>query len=213
MNTINHTWALIKYSLLGAILIAGIACSSGDSTQLSKLSPNGIILAFGDSLTYGTGAGGSQYSYPSILAEKIERQVINEGVPGELSGEGVARLPQVLDRYQPHLVILCHGGNDLLRQRADSQIVANLQKMIELVRERGIEIVLLAVPRPTLLFMESASFYTEIAREYHIPVDNKTLVSLEKNSALKSDRVHLNREGYRLLGEAVFRLLRGSGAL
>ncbi|KFI23109.1 arylesterase [Nitrosococcus oceani] len=213
MNAINCIWALTRYSLLGTILIVGIACSSGGSPELSKLPPNGIILAFGDSLTYGTGAGGSQYSYPSILAEKIDRQVINEGVPGELSGEGVARLSQMLDQYQPHLVILCHGGNDLLRQRTDSQIAVNLREMVELVQERGIEIVLLAVPRPALLFMEPAGFYAEIAGEYQIPIDSETLLNLEKNPAVKSDQIHLNREGYRLLAEAVFRLLRSSGAL
>ncbi|QBQ55526.1 arylesterase [Nitrosococcus wardiae] len=215
MNTIHlhRIGRLAGFGLLWGTIVIAAACSLSDSPRLSKLPADGVILAFGDSLTYGTGAGGSQYSYPSILEERVNRQVINAGVPGELSHQGLARLPEVLDQYQPHLVVLCHGGNDLLRKQDDAQIAANLRGMIELIQDRGIEVILLAVPRPAVFFMDAADFYAGIAREYQIPIDSETLLRLEKDPALKSDQIHLNQEGYRQLADAVVHLLNTSNAI
>ncbi|WP_445367647.1 hypothetical protein ACH5Y9_22385 [Methylomonas sp. BW4-1] len=73
-----------------ALLFGGMACNKS-KPALSKLPDNAVILAFGDSLTYGTGAS-AQHDYPSILTQLTGREVINEGVPGEISSAGSAAL-------------------------------------------------------------------------------------------------------------------------
>nr|WP_305909554.1 GDSL-type esterase/lipase family protein [Methylomarinum sp. Ch1-1]MDP4522473.1 GDSL-type esterase/lipase family protein [Methylomarinum sp. Ch1-1] len=83
--------------------------------QLNKLPTEAVILAFGDSLTYGTGAS-PQRNYPSVLSQLTGLQVINAGIPGEISRNGRKRLPDILDKQQPDLLILIHGGNDILRK-------------------------------------------------------------------------------------------------
>jgi lysophospholipase L1-like esterase len=123
------------------LLIAG--CDTGD--RLQPLTENAVILAFGDSLTHGTGADIEQ-AYPSRLQALISRTVINAGVPGEISKTGLRRLPALLKKHQPELLILCHGGNDILRRNNQKQTKENLQQMIDLARSNNTQVVLIGVP-------------------------------------------------------------------
>ncbi|MDO9308407.1 MAG: GDSL-type esterase/lipase family protein, partial [Deltaproteobacteria bacterium] len=138
----------ILIQLLFALSLALLAgCSQG--AQLPRLAADGVVLAFGDSITAGTGAGGGE-SYPEILGGLIGRKVVNAGIPGEVTAEGAARLPEVLDSVRPALLILCHGGNDLLRHMDQHQAAENLRGMIRMAWERGVAVVLVAVPSPDL---------------------------------------------------------------
>lgn len=195
-------------TIMLASLMLLTACGG---SQLEALGPGDRILAFGDSLTVGVGASDNA-AYPAVLQQLTGIDVINAGVSGETSAEGRQRLPAVLDRYQPDLVILCHGGNDFLRRQNTTAIKANLAAMIELMQTRGIQVVLIGVPEPGI-FLSSADLYDELAKQYDIPIDNDTMADLQGNASLKSDRVHLNSTGYRQFAEAVSALLRDAGAL
>ena len=188
-----------------------VACGDQPPT-LPRLPDNAVILAFGDSLTYGTGVS-EKLSYPSVLSEKVTMEVINEGKPGEISREGVARLPALLDEYRPNLMILIHGGNDMLRKIPPADTVANLSRMIEEARQRNIGIVMLGVPQPNLFLLKSADFYQALANTQHIPVDLDTLPEILGDSGLKSDPVHPNADGYRLIAENIEKLLIQTGAI
>lgn len=110
---------LKKYNALTFLLLAIIigvgltACSS--QPKLSFLANDAVIVAFGNSLTFGTGAEPKE-NYPAVLEKMIGRRVVNAGVPGEVTGDGLLRLPEVLEREKPALLLLCHGGNDQLRR-------------------------------------------------------------------------------------------------
>lgn len=114
----------MKKRLLLLIFLLLSACNERPSKTLNKLSDDAVILAFGDSLTYGSGAS-NQHDYPSILAKLTTREVINEGVPGEISSDALERLPALLDEYQPQLLIVIHGGNDMLRKIPEQQTADN----------------------------------------------------------------------------------------
>jgi acyl-CoA thioesterase I len=194
--------------LLAAIAIAG--CGAG-APKLSKLPADAVVLAFGDSLTFGTGAQ-PEASYPAVLEHLIGRKVWSAGVPGEVSAAGLERLPSALEYYRPRLLILCHGGNDFLRKLGDAQAAENLRGMIRLAKQKGIDVVLIAVPKPGL-FPSPPDFYAEIAKEFGLPYETAALKSILRDNELKSDLAHPNARGYAKLAEAIAALLKKSGAV
>ena len=194
-------WALF------AVLLSG--CGKG--ATLPPLAPDAVLLAFGDSLTFGTGANENE-SYPAQLARLTGRRVVREGVPGEVSAAGLARLQAVLDEHQPKLLLLCHGGNDFLRRQPLQQAAENVRAMVRLAKSRGIEVLLIGTPEPGLT-VSPPGFYAEIAKEFRIPYEGSVLGSILRDGSLKADQVHPNAGGYRLMAERVFELLRKSGAV
>ena len=185
------------------------ACS--EQNGLNPLRPDSLILAFGDSLTYGTGAAPDD-SYPSSLEKITGLTVINAGIPGEVSAEGLRRLPDQLKKYRPDLVIICHGGNDILRKLPFEQVEKNLRAMITLSREAGADVVLVAVPKFGL-WKSSPDFYIRVANDLKVPMEQSILPTLEFDPAMKSDAIHFNKPGYRKFAEALTRLLKNHGAL
>ncbi len=206
---------IVSAALARALLLCLVALCSACSKPAPHLSPlehDAVILAFGDSLTFGSGAKTSE-SYPAVLASLTGRRVINAGLPGELSAAGAQRLDALLNSIQPQLLILCHGGNDLLRKLNPQQIRTHLRHMIEAARRRGIAVVLIGVPEPTLLNHRSAPFYASLAKEFQLPLESTSLARIEGDNALKSDDVHPNAQGYRQLAQAVYALLQQTGAI
>jgi lysophospholipase L1-like esterase len=198
MPVILRCFSLI---LLLALLLQ-MGCEK--TPALRPLAADAVVLAFGDSLTYGTGAPAGA-SYPDVLAATLGHKVVNAGIPGEISETGLARLPEVLDAVQPQLVILCHGGNDFLQQRSSQQVAANLRAMVDLCRAAGAEVILIAVPQFGLM-AKTHPLYAEVAQEKGVPCANEILHDLLTDPALKSDPIHPNAAGYRQLAQAVAQL-------
>ncbi len=194
------------------LIILFLSACDKPSPVFEKLSPDAVILAFGDSLTYGSGAS-QNLDYPAILSALSSHEIINAGIPGEISQNGLTRLPDLLDEYQPELMILIHGGNDMLRHIPQQQTSDNLKQMINEARLRNIKVVLLGVPEFNLFLLSSAEFYQQVADEQKVPIDLETLPNILSTNSLKSDAIHPNNEGYRLMAENIYNLLVESGAL
>ena len=192
-------------------MAAALLAACGKSPQLPPLGTNDVILAFGDSLTHGTGASPAE-SYPAQLQSLISRKVVNAGVPGEVSADGLQRLPGVLEETQPKLLILCHGGNDFLRKLSEAEAAANVRAMIKLAKDKGIGVVLVATPKPGFS-ISPPDFYAAIAKEFSIPFNDNALSSVLRDNALKSDLVHPNARGYTQIAETLAKLLKKSGAI
>ena len=200
---------MIRRLKLLLFLLSLVGCTSG--ARLTSLPSDAAVLCFGDSLTYGTGAepGGS---YPDELGRLIGRKVINSGIPGETSGEALARLPGELDRIRPKLLILCSGANDILQHLDLRQTAANLREMVKLAQGRGIGVVLIAVPQWGLGLLPTP-FYANIARELGVPLENRVFAKILVKDELKSDPVHPNAAGYRKVAQAVAALITRSGGI
>jgi len=193
------------------VAIAALAAACGDAPKLAPLAADAVVLAFGDSLTYGTGASEAE-SYPAQLERLIGRKVVGAGVPGEVSARALARLPGALDEHRPQLLVLCIGGNDFLRNLGKAQAAANVQTMVAVARQRGIDVLLIGAPEKSLT-VTPPSFYAEIAQQHGIPYEGSVIGEILRNSELKSDTIHPNARGYRLIAERVAGLLKQAGAL
>jgi lysophospholipase L1-like esterase len=199
-----------RAALLALVVSLTAACGERPP-PLPRLATNEVVLAFGDSLTHGTGAAQSE-SYPAVLERLVGRKVVAAGVPGEVSEAGLARLPGALEQVQPRLLILCHGGNDFLRKLPEGQAAANVRAMVRLARDKGVDVVLVGVPKLGLTG-SPAAFYADIAREFRIPYEGGALKAVLTDNALKSDWVHPNAQGYARIAAAVADLLKQAKAL
>lgn len=208
---------MIKYSIKTntyVILIFWLALLLGCGEavpRLSKLVASDVVVAFGDSLTYGTGATETE-SYPVVLGQLIGRSVVRAGVPGEVTAGGLARLQSVIDEHKPKLMIVCLGGNDMLRRIDETETKSNLREIIKTIKAQGIAVVLVGVPRPALV-TSAPPFYAEIAQEFGIPYEGKIVTDVLYQRDQKSDSIHPNAKGYRRMAEAVAALLKKAGAV
>jgi acyl-CoA hydrolase len=165
------------------------------------------VVALGDSLTAGTGAT-PETSYPAVLARLTGWQVGNAGVPGDTSAQALERLPALLQEQRPALVLVSIGGNDFLRRLPEAQTRANVRRICELVLASGAQVLLIAVPRPTLAAAFTGSLtdhllYAQIADELQLPLQRQGWSEVLGDESLRSDSIHANAGGYARFAQAV----------
>ena len=194
-------WALILLLLWG--------CT--ERPKLERLPGDAVVLAFGDSLTFGTGANEDE-SYPAQLERLIGRKVVRAGVPGEVTAQALARLPGTLDEHSPRLLLLCIGGNDFLRRLGNAQAERNVREMVKLAKSRGIAVLLIGTPEPGFTVSPPA-FYAGIAKDFRLPYEEGVIGQVLKDSSLKADPIHPNARGYRVIAERLAATLKQSGAI
>ena len=194
------------------MVLALVVASCGQRVpRVAPVGPSDVIVAFGDSLTYGTGAAENE-SYPAVLAQLIQRNVVRAGVPGETTVGGLARLEGVIAEHRPALVIVCLGGNDMLRKLDEAQTRSNLREIIRTIKGRGIAVALVGVPKPALI-TSAPAFYAELAQEFDLPYEGKVVTDVLYRAEFKADPLHPNAKGYRRIAEAIAELLKKAGAI
>lgn len=110
------------------------------------------LLVLGDSISAAYGMSLEQ-GWVALLEERLEKshpqyRVVNASISGETTGGGLRRLPDLLQRYQPTIVLLELGGNDGLRGYPPANIRDNLSGMTRLAQDAGAEVLLLAMEIP-----------------------------------------------------------------
>lgn len=193
-------------TLLITVLLLLSLTSCGNNPKINAIDSNTVILAYGDSITLGYGVD-PEDSYPAILEGKLGCAVINAGVNGEDSSEGLQRLSDTLNQHNPDLVILCLGGNDMLRKQSLKKLRVNLKAMIEMIQNQGSQVILLGVPKAGLR-PSVPPLYKELADECAIPYEGKVLLEVLTDNNLKSDYIHPNKEGYYIIADKLSALIK-----
>ena len=163
-------------------------------------SPGKTIVVLGDSIAFGVGAGPGE-SYPDLLAARLgTEEVVNAGVSGNTTADGLARIDEVLAE-DPWLVIVELGGNDFLRRVPPEQTEQTLRQILDRLLAARVVPVLVELDVP--FGGRYLEIYDRLGDEYQVPVVEDTLGEILRDSSLKSDTIHPNAAGQKVLAEAV----------
>lgn len=204
---------LRRIMLLVAAIILVAAC--GSKVKEDAIPQGSRVLALGDSLTEGAGVAPEE-AWPNLLASRTGWVVINGGVSGDTSGDALRRLPALLEEHNPVLVLVALGGNDMLRHVSREETVANLGKMLAMIKAHGAKAVLLATPKPSVagaVFqnLSAADFYRRVAEEHRVPMIEDAIAEVLSDPQLKGDPLHPNTAGHAKLSQKIFDALKSIG--
>lgn len=187
------------------VLIAGLCwgCGRGDDfSAIRNLDSSGqAIICFGDSLTEGVGVGSGE-DFPSQLSIQLGREVINAGHRGDTSARALARLEADVLARNPRVVVVLLGGNDFLRRVSLNETRKNLTEIVRRIHEAGAMVVIAGI-RLGLLTDDYGPVYGEIADREGALYVARVMKGILTDSRLKSDAIHPNGAGYRLMAERV----------
>lgn len=162
---------------------------------------NRTIVAFGDSLVYGQGATKGN-DFVSQLSTKLGRDIINLGVSGNTTSDGLLRVDEVL-KEDPGTVILLLGGNDYLRQIPKEETEKNLETLIKTFEDSGAVVVLLGV-RGGVLKDGREEMYEALSKKYKTVYVQDVLEGVFLKPELMSDGIHPNDKGYTIIANRLF---------
>ena len=165
-------------------------------------STSGVIVCFGDSLTYGTGASPG-LDYPSRLAEMLGQEVINAGVPGDTTATALDRLEEDVLSESPDLVLITLGGNDLKNGVPADDALRNLITIVETLQEHYARVIVGGLKFP-LRDRGYGKAYAELESQTGIDLIPHILEGIMGNRSLMSDPIHPNDDGYALMAEKFY---------
>ncbi|MDP2829735.1 MAG: arylesterase [Sulfuricellaceae bacterium] len=203
------------FRFLVYLMIAFFLLASCSKKKEAPLPSGSQVLALGDSLTAGNGVT-SREAWPSLLASRTGWHVVNGGVSGDTSEEALQRLPALLEEHQPVLVLVTLGGNDMLRHIPQNETIANLEKILALIKAQGARPVLLAVPKPSVAgaafrSLTAADFYQDVARSQHTPLIKDAVAEVLSDPQMKGDPLHPNAAGHALLSVMIYDAIKSIG--
>lgn len=167
-------------------------------------SSNTGIVAFGDSLVAGVGST-EENDFVALLTRKIGQPIVNLGISGNTTAQGLARINEVTSR-KPKVVLVLLGGNDYLQKVPKETTQKNLETIIKRIQESGAVVVLLGI-RGGLLTDPYASMFGDLSARlgtFYVP---DVLDGLIGDSTYMSDTVHPNNAGYERIAEKIYPVL------
>lgn len=191
--------------LLIVSFAAGSAALAGCLLRpIKNLNSKGTtIVCLGDSLTYGYGAERGD-DYPAVLARMLGSPVVNAGASGDTTVKAARRLNSDVLAHDPYLVIIEFGANDFLEKIPKEATRAAMREMARRIQEHGAMVAVVDISAGMLFREYRAIAYALAINTGSIFVPD-TLRGIITNPSLKSDFVHPNAGGYKIIAERVYR--------
>lgn len=189
--------------------------STGNGDNATDARP--LIVCFGDSLTSGRGLDSPDLAYPADLQRLLNEQgyhyrVLNDGISGNTTKDGVERLPQVLEHH-PQIVVVEFGGNDGLRGLPVSTTQSNLATIIQRLQEHHIQVALAGITLPPeyggVYIQHFNAMYPALAHRFHVPLLPMLLTGVWNVPGLmQEDGVHPTAQGAQQVAKNVDGLIK-----
>lgn len=187
---------LKKLLLFSFLVFMLISCTN--KNQKNKIDS---VICFGDSLTEGVGADDNQ-TYPYFLQQEISIPVINEGVRGDTSQDGLNRLDSLND-VKNSLVIVEFGANDFFRQVPPFLTKQNIEKIVDKLKDKGATVVVVSVEDKQLNSLYK--MLQSVAKDKNILFIDGILNEFWNNRNMFFDDVHPNSQGYKIVAEKIYK--------
>jgi acyl-CoA thioesterase-1 len=163
------------------------------------------ILVLGDSLSaeYGLarGTGWVALMQARLAEQKIDATIMNASISGETTSGGKTRLPALLTRHKPDIVIIELGANDALRGLQLSATRSNLQDMITNSINAKAKVVLVGMQIPPNYGRDYTQQFSALFGT--LAKNNKTAYVpflldkvADKLELFQSDRIHPNEQAH-----------------
>jgi acyl-CoA thioesterase I len=188
-------------ALAAFALLAG---GCGPSWTITNAYPSGTnVIAFGDSLTEGYRVDPGQ-GWPEQLSAIVGRPILNRGVSGNTTGDALARLERDVLAQDPRVVLVCLGGNDMLRQMPADQQFDNLRTIIRRIQDKGALVVLIGTEGYKILArVDYGGRYEGLARETGSVYVSDLMKGVLTDPALMHDQIHPNARGYEKIARRI----------
>ena len=170
------------------------SCSNNNQITINS------IVCFGDSLTQGFGATGEQ-TYPYFLQRFTDIPVINKGINGNTSKNGLNRIDDIL-QFKNSLVIVEFGANDFFQQISISETKKNMEQIVDKLKQDNF-VVLVSTEDKQLNNLHN--MLKSLAAEKKVLFINGILNEIWNDRNLFSDSVHPNSTGYKLVADKIYK--------
>ncbi|MDD5568078.1 MAG: GDSL-type esterase/lipase family protein [Candidatus Omnitrophica bacterium] len=187
------------FVILGFVVLNG--CAKREIKNINSKGKN--IICFGDSITFGYGVASGE-DYPASLRKILsDTVVINAGVDGDTSVEGLNRINADVLEKNPRLVLIEFTGNDFLKKVPMENTIKNIRKMIEEIQRQGAMTAIVDVSAGLFLIEYRVRLFN-LARQTNSIFIPEVLGGILTNPSMKSDFMHPNKNGYGIVAQRVY---------
>ncbi|MDD5730272.1 MAG: GDSL-type esterase/lipase family protein [Candidatus Omnitrophica bacterium] len=197
----------LKKTIFPIIFFLAILSLAGCvDTSIKNINSRGKnIICFGDSFTLGYGVEKGK-DYPYILSKMFSVPVINAGIEGDVTVQALKRLDSDVLEKNPLLVVVEFGGNDFLSRVPLAETVKNMEEIIKRLQSRGVMVAVFDMSTDVVMSVYGKP-YRELCKRYGAIFIPAVLEGIIIEPTLKSDFIHPNAAGYKIIAHRVYRAI------
>lgn len=178
-----------------------VSCGRSEPNVANLSSEGDVIVAFGDSITYGFGVKASE-AYPALLGERLGVEVVNAGQSGDTTATSLERLDDDVLGLEPRLVIVELGGNDFLNKVPKEETFRNMDRIVSACVDTGAMVVMVHIKTGVWTDAYQDRF-EEIAEKHGALLVPNIMRGVFGRPSMMYDQIHPNASGHEVIASRI----------